>query len=107
MNFGVNLQNFKSERILVVYDDPQVKTRYHLPESMVNSYINSFLIQYTLFRLVDEAGRAIPIFADKGDRVTLTGSFEQPEVSGDGANRDYQEFRERIVFISYSMIRLQ
>lgn len=94
------LENFKSERILVVYDDPEVKLDTIYPKDGKFLYK---LIPDTihLFRLVDEAGRAIPIFADKGDRVTLTGSFEQPEVSGDGANRDYQEFRERIASIQH------
>lgn len=89
------LENFKSERILVVYDDPEVKldTIYSKEGRFVYKFVPDTI---HLFRLVDEAGRTIPIFANKGDRVTLTGSFEHPKVNGDGANGDYQEFRERI-----------
>lgn len=48
------------------------------------------------FRLVNDSGEVFPIFADKGWKVSVKGSFAHPEIKGDGPNNEYQEFLQSI-----------
>ena len=95
------IDNIGSDRILVVYDDPDAKLDTIHPQG--GRFVYKLLPDTVqLFRLVDKAGNVIPVFADKGWRVALSGSFANPKVSGDGPNRDYQEFRSRIASLNDS-----
>lgn len=95
------LDNVGSDRILVVYDDPEPKLDTIYPQG--GKFVYKLLPDTVqLFRLVDKAGNVIPVFADKGWRVMLSGSFTSPEVAGDGPNKDYQEFRSSIASLKDS-----
>ena len=90
-----NLGTEKGKYILAVYDDPLAKVDTIFPEKGKFEYV--FIPDtITLMRLVDEDGHVIPVFADKGWTVSCQGSFSQPQIEGDGPNKDYQEFRNSI-----------
>lgn len=84
------------EPILVIYDDPEAKLDTIFPKKGKFTYQLSpdTLI---LIRLVNKEGQAIPIFANKGWKVQLKGTFEKPDLKGDGANLEFQEFLKSVV----------
>lgn len=75
--------------ILVVYDDPISKLDTIFPKEGKFNY--TFVPDtITLFRLVlPETGEMIPVFADKGQEMTLSGTFQAPGITGDGMNGEY------------------
>lgn len=82
--------------LLVVYDDPVGYTDTIYPHKDGKF---TYVIQpdtLTLFRLVSEGGKSIPIFADKGWKVKIKGDFDHFVVDGDGPNKEYQDFRTGI-----------
>ena len=79
------------EPILVIYDDPEAKLDTIFPEKGKFTYQLS-PDTLTLIRLVNKEGQAIPIFANKGWEVQFKGTFEKPDLKGDGANQEFQEF---------------
>lgn len=90
------LNNKKENTIYAIYDDPVAKIDTIKPEDGKFEY--SFIPDtITTFRLVNDSGYAVPIFADKGWNVTFKGSFYRPEISGNGPNDDLQKFREMIL----------
>ena len=89
------LSNKKEKHIYVIYDDPIAKVDTIKPENGKFEY--TFLPDtITIFRLVNDSGIAIPVFADKGWKVTFKGSFANPDISGDGPNNELQQFRNLI-----------
>lgn len=85
----------KGEKIIVVYDDPITKIDSIFPKEGQFEY--AFVPDtITLMRLVDSEGNSLPIFADKGWKVTCKGSFTKPYIEGDGPNAELQEFRNSI-----------
>lgn len=90
------LQDYPSEEILVVYDDPVSKLDTIVPQN--GKFIYTFAPDtLTLFRLVSpDNGRTIPVVADKTLHMNLTGTFENPVISGDGENGEYGKFLESI-----------
>lgn len=75
--------------VLVVYDDPVSKLDTIFPREGRFDY--AFVPDTTtLFRLVLlETGETIPVFADKGQKMTLNGTFQSPTITGDGTNGEY------------------
>lgn len=89
------LNGFTSDMILVVFDDPEARLDTIYPRD------GKFTYTFTpdtlnLFRLVNDSGKSIPVFADKGWEVSIKGSFARPEIKGNGPNDEYQEFRQAI-----------
>lgn len=81
--------------ILVVFDDPDSKLDTIYPRGGKFTYAFSPDTLNT-FRLVNDSGEVFPIFADKGWKVSVKGSFAHPEIKGDGPNNEYQEFLQSI-----------
>lgn len=89
------LSGFMSDMILVVFDDPEARLDTIYPRD--GKFIYTFTPDtLNLFRLVNDSGKSIPIFADKGWKVSMKGSFTHPDIKGDGPNEEYQEFRKSI-----------
>lgn len=89
------LEGFTSPMMLVVYDDPEAKIDTIYPRE--GKFIYSFTPDtLNTFRLVNDSGLCIPVFADKGWKVSIKGSFAHPEIEGDGSNGEYQEFLQSI-----------
>lgn len=90
------LQNYTSDEILVVYDDPVSKLDTIILKDGKFTYTFS-PDTLTLFRLVSpDIARTIPVFADKTLHMTLKGKFENPIISGDGENGEYGKFLESL-----------
>lgn len=89
------LEGITSDMILVVFDDPDSKLDTIYPRGGKFTYAFSPDTLNT-FRLVNDSGEVIPIFADKGWKVSVKGSFAHPEIKGDGPNNEYQEFLQSI-----------
>ncbi len=89
------LEGFTSTMILVVHDDPEAKLDTIYPRD--GKFIYTFTPDtISTFRLVNDSGKIIPIFADKGWQVSLKGNFTHPEIQGDGPNNELKEFRQSI-----------
>lgn len=89
------LEGITSGMMLVVFDDPESKLDTIYPRE------GKFTYTFTpdtlnIFRLVNDSGETLPIFADKGWKVSIKGSLAQPEIKGDGPNNEYQEFLQSI-----------
>lgn len=89
------LEGITSNMILVVFDDPDSKLDTIYPRGGKFTYAFSPDTLNT-FRLVNDSGEVFPIFADKGWKVSVKGSFAHPEIKGDGLNNEYQEFLQSI-----------
>ena len=89
------LEGITSDMILVVFDDPDSKLDTIYPRGGKFTYAFSPDTLNT-FRLVNDSGEVFPIFADKGWKVSVKGSFAHPEIKGDGPNNVYQEFLQSI-----------
>lgn len=89
------LEGITSDMILVVFDDPDSKLDTIYPRGGKFTYAFSPDTLNT-FRLVNDSGEVFPIFADKGWKVSVKGSFAHPEIKGDGPNNEYQEFLQNI-----------
>ena len=89
------LEGITSNMILVVFDDPDSKLDTIYPRGGKFPYAFSPDTLNT-FRLVNDSGEVFPIFADKGWKVSVKGSFAHPEIKGDGPNNEYQEFLQSI-----------
>lgn len=89
------LEGITSDMILVVFDDPDSKLDTIYPRGGKFTYAFSPDTLNT-FRLVNDSGEVFPIFADKGRKVSVKGSFAHPEIKGDGPNNEYQEFLQSI-----------
>lgn len=88
------LSNKKEKYIYAVYDDPIAKIDTIKPTEGKFEY--SFIPDtITIFRLVNDSGLAIPVFADKGWKVKFNGSFANPIISGNGPNDELNKFREQ------------
>ena len=83
------LNGLDDKPILVVYDDPTSRLDTIFPQEGKFSY--TFAPDtLTLFRLLaPESGDIIPVFADKGQKMKLAGTFEAPDITGDGMNGEY------------------
>lgn len=90
-----NLSNKKEKYIYAIYDDPIAKTDTIIPKEGKFEY--TFIPDtITIFRMINDSGIAVPIFADKGWKVNFEGSFSKPKISGKGPNYDLQRFRDDI-----------
>lgn len=89
------LEGITSDMILVVFDDPDSKLDTIYPRGGKFTYAFSPDTLNT-FRLVNDSGEVFPIFADKGWKVSVKGSFAHPKIKGDGPNNEYQEFLQSI-----------
>ena len=89
------LEGITSDMILVVFDDPDSKLDTIYPRGGKFTYAFSPDTLNT-FRLVNDSGEVFPIFADKGWKVSVKGSFAHPEIKGDCPNNEYQEFLQSI-----------
>ena len=89
------LNDFPGDSILVLFDAPFAKLdTIPVKDGKFTYKLNPDTI--TLFRLVSDSGKYIPVFADKSWRVNLKGTFDEPEISGEGPNDDYQTFLQSI-----------
>ena len=92
-DFELNCEvpGLKTDKLLVVFDDPKSKV-----DSMFLRDTRFFYTfapdTLTMMRIVAPDGKSIPVFANKGWSVEISGSFSQPKIKGKGANHDYQEF---------------
>lgn len=89
------LEGITSDMILVVFDDPESKLDTIYPREGKFTYTFS-PDTLNIFRLVNDSGETFPVFADKGWKVSVKGSFTYPEIKGDGPNNEYQEFLQSI-----------
>lgn len=89
------LYNKKEKNIYAIFDDPIAKadTIKVTDGKFEYSFIPDTI---TLIRLVNDSGIAVPVFADKGWNVKFKGSFSNPDVTGNGPNKDLQDFRNKI-----------
>lgn len=89
------LSNKKEKYIIAIYDDPigKIDTIKPIDGKFEYTFIPDTI---TMFRLANDSGIAIPVFADKGWEVSLKGSFANPYIKGNGPNDELQNFRERI-----------
>lgn len=89
------LSNKKEKYIIAIYDDPigKIDTIKPIDGKFEYTFIPDTI---TMFRLANDSGIAIPVFADKGWEVSLRGSFANPQINGNGPNEELQKFRERI-----------
>ena len=68
------LTGLQTDRLLVIYDDPVARLDTIFPKNGTFTY--TFIPDtFTNFRLVNDSGMYIPIFAGKGWEVRLKGSF--------------------------------
>lgn len=87
------LSNKKEKYIYAIYDDPIAKIDTIKPSDGKFEY--TFIPDtITIFRLVNDSGIALPIFADKNWNVKFKGSFRNPGISGNGPNDELAQFRE-------------
>ena len=98
------LQNKKEKNIYVIFDDPIGKI------DTVKVIDGNFEYQFspdtiTMLRLLNDSGIAIPLFADRGWEVNINGSFSNPQITGNGSNKDYQDFKRLIKDIKDSTER--
>lgn len=89
------LYNKKEKNIYLIFDDPIAKsdTIKVIDGNFEYKFIPDTI---TMFRLVNDSGIHIPVFADKGWEVKFTGSFSEPKITGEGPNKDLQDFRNNI-----------
>ena len=101
------MRGLDDKPILVVYDDPTSKLDTIFPkEGRFNYTFTPDTI--TLFRLLaPESGNVIPVFADKGQEMKLTGTFETPDITGDGMNGEYGTLLKEIQQTADSIQRTQ
>lgn len=79
------------EPILVIFDDPEARLDTIFPQKGKFTY-KLTPDTLTLLRLINKEGQIIPVFAHKGWEVHLKGTFRKPDLKGDGANLEFQEF---------------
>lgn len=89
------LTGFSPDMLLVVYDDPESKTDTIYPKEGKFTY-NIQADTLSTFRLVNDSGQYIPFFAYNGWRAVLKGSFKDYTIEGNGANEEFQNFRNQI-----------
>ena len=89
------LNSLSSDMILAIYDDPKSKTDTIYPKDGKFTY-SVPADTLSIFRLVNDSGKSIPIFANKGWQVTLKGNFDTFTIEGEGPNKELQEFRAQI-----------
>ena len=90
-----NLGTEKGETFIAVFDDPIAKIDTITP--IKGEFEYSFIPDTTtLFRLVNEDGKTIPVFAEKGWKVVCSGTFDKPEIKGESHNHDYNDFLKSI-----------
>lgn len=88
------LSNKKEKYIYAIYDDPIAKIDTIKP--IEGKFEYSFIPDtITIFRLVNDTGLAVPVFADKGWKVKFNGSFVSPMITGNGPNDELNKFREQ------------
>lgn len=90
------LSNKKEKYIIAIYDDPigKVDTIKLTDGKFEYSFIPDTI---TIFRLANDSGIALPVFADKGWDVNFKGSFANPHIKGDGPNDELQQFRDKVL----------
>lgn len=89
------LGGLPSDMLLVVYDDPKSKTdTIFLQNGKFVYKTNPDTLN--IFRIVNDSGEAIPVFANQEWRVSLKGDFRSYTIKGDGPNKELQEFRNQI-----------
>ena len=89
------LGGLPSDMLLVVYDDPESKTdTIFLQDGKFVYKTNPDTLN--IFRIVNDSGEAIPVFANQEWRVSLKGDFRSYTIKGDGPNKELQEFRNQI-----------
>ena len=93
------MKGLSKQPVLVIYDDPvsHIDTIYH-EKGLFTYTLNPDTLQ--LFRLVADSGIVIPVFANKSWRVSLKGTFLEPDIQGDGPNNDYHLFLQSIKGLS-------
>lgn len=97
------LGNKKEKYIFAIYDDPigKIDTINLIDGKFEYSFIPDTI---TIFRLTNDSGIALPIFADKGWNVVFKGSFANPSISGNGPNDELQQLRKIITKDSVNKI---
>ena len=93
---GILQELMQSGMLLVTYDDPlsYTDTIFADKEGRFDYTIEPDTL--TIFRLINEQGKSIPIFAEKGEKMLIKGNFDHFETKGEGLNAEYQDFRNSI-----------
>lgn len=79
------LKGLPSDTLLIFYQAPDYKLDTLIAQQGKFTY--TFAPDtFTIFSLLLGEGQVLPIYADKGENVTLNGSFEKIEVKGKGEN---------------------
>ncbi len=100
------LENLSKDSILILFDAPFSKLdTIPVKKGKFTYKLNPDTI--TLFRLISDSGKYIPIFANKSWRVSIKGTFDKPEISGEGPNNDYQEFLQSISGMHNDSVAIQ
>lgn len=85
------MKELASDMLLAIYDDPESKTdTIYLQNGKFIYKVNPDT--FSIFRLVNDSGETIPIFANKRWHVTLKGDFHSYTIEGEGPNKEFQEF---------------
>ena len=80
-----SIEGLPSDTLLVYYQNPDYKLDTIIAEKGRFTYTIS-PDTFTIFSLVTSKGQNIPVFADKGEHVTLSGHISQIEIKGKGEN---------------------
>ena len=80
------IENLPSDTILVYYQVPQFQLDTIVSKEGSFTYTIS-PDTFTMFSLILNAEETIPVFADKGQTVNISGSINEPYIQGEGENK--------------------
>lgn len=89
------LTDYPYDEIWVVYDDPVSKLDTIYPKKGKFTY-EIIPDTTTLFRLLTPGMQSVPMVAEKGDKVSMEGTFSAPVIRTKGANHVYADFLENV-----------
>lgn len=86
-----NLSDCPYDHLFIVYDDPISKIDTIYPQKGTFTYeIAPDTI--TMFRLLTPNNEELPVIADKGDKMELSGTIAHPVIKTEGNNKLYSDF---------------
>lgn len=80
------IENLSSDTILVYYQVPQFQLDTLVCKERTFTYTIS-PDTFTMFSLILDAEETIPVFADKGQSVHISGTINEPSIQGEGENK--------------------
>ena len=92
---GGKIEGLDTNKLILVFDDP----KSHIDSVFIreDKFVYSFNPDtVTMMQLVAPSGKSIPVFAHSGWDVHISGTFDHPDIKGDGPNADYAKFLKSI-----------